>query len=119
MEKRELAQLLNDRFGLSIDWTKLRKEDIEQIDRKFQSLVPREDISAENITNFVDDPLDFALEILQKYGGQLLATKVEDIVGFVREEGIGKGELLKKLGLSEGGIKKMIMEYTKKGKKGR
>lgn len=119
MEKRELAQLLNDRFGLSIDWTKLRKEDIEQIDRKFQSLVPKEDISAENISIFVDDPLDFALEILQKYGGQLLATKVEDIVGLIREEGIGKGEILKKLGLGEGGIKRIIKEYTKKCQKGR
>ena len=120
MEKKELAQLLNERFGLSIDWTLMRKADLEQIDRKFKSVIPREDITADNITTFTDDPIDFALEVLQKYGGQIIAEKVDDIVGFIREEGIGKGKILKELGLGEGGLSEIIKKQLKgtgKGKK--
>ena len=113
MEKKELAQLLNERFGLSIDWTLMRKADLEQIDRKFKSVIPREDITAENITTFTDDPIDFALEVLQKHGGQIIAEKVDDIVGFIREEGIGKGKILKELGLGEGGLSEIIKKQLK------
>lgn len=119
MEKKELAQILNERFGLSIDWTLMRKADLEQIDRKFKSVIPREDITAENITAFTNDPIDFALEVLQKHGGLILADKIDDVIGFIREEGIGKGKILKELGLGEGGLSKIIKDQLKgKGKKG-
>ena len=117
MEKKELAQLLNERFGLSIDWTLMRKVDLEQIDRKFKSVIPREDITADNITTFTDDPIDFALEVLQKHGGQIVAEKIDDAIGFIREEGIGKGKILKELGLGEGGLSEIIKKQLKgKGK---
>lgn len=115
MDKKDLALILNERFGLSVDWTPMRKNDLEEIDRKFQSVIPKEDISAENITKVVEDPVDFALEILQKYGGQMLATKVEDVVEFIREEGIGKGTLLKEIGIGKGGLKKILKGIDKKG----
>ena len=121
MEKKDLAQLLNERFGLSIDWTLMRKADLEQIDRKFKSVIPREDITAENIPMFADDPIDFCLEGLQKHGGQVVAEKIDDIIGFIREEGIGKGKILKELGLGEGGLSEIIKKQLKgtgKEKKG-
>ena len=110
MEKKELAQLLNEQFDLSVDWTKLTKSELEMIASKFQTLVPKETISADNIDKYVDDPVDFALEILQKKGGQLLAAKVEDVIEFVREEGIGKGKILQELSkrLGKGKLKDII-----------
>ena len=119
MEKKELAQLLNERFGLSIDWTLMRKADLEQIDRKFKSVIPREDINADNITTFTDDPIDFALEVLQKHGGLVVAEKIDDAIGFIREEGIGKGKILKELGLGEGGLSEIIKKQLKGTGKGK
>ena len=118
MEKKDLALVLNERLGVSIDWTLMRKVDLEQIERKFKSVIPRDDITAENISAFADDPIDFALEVLQKHGGQIVAAKIDDMVGFIREEGIGKGKILKDLGLGEGGLAKIVKDQLKgKGEK--
>ncbi len=107
MIKDEISKKLNERFGISINWSKLTKEDLQQIEKKFDKTILVDDLTPENIVEYLDNPTDFALGILQNMGGDRAKDLVGEVIGTLRELDIGDGkiiEVLKERGLGKGGL---------------
>lgn len=108
MNKDEISKKLNERFGMSVNWSKLTKEDLQQIDKKFDQTVLVDDLTPENIVKYVENPTDFALGILQSMGGDRAKDLVSEAVGALRELNVGDGRiimgLLKEAALGKGGL---------------
>lgn len=107
MNKDEISKKLNERFGISINWSNMTKGDLQQIEKKFDKTILVDDLTPENIVKYLDTPTDFALGILQNMGGDRAKDLVGEVIGTLRELDIGDGtiiEALKGRGVGKGGL---------------
>lgn len=105
MNKDETSKKLNERFGTSINWSKLTNEDLQQVERKFDKIVLVDDLTPDNIVEYLENPTDFALGILQNMGGDRAKDLVGEVIGTLRECEIGDGKIIE--ALREGGMGKI------------
>ncbi|MHC1635776.1 MAG: hypothetical protein ACXQTS_04015 [Candidatus Methanospirareceae archaeon] len=127
VKKEDIARRLNERLDLSVDWTKLTKEDLIRIEEKLKEVIPRDAITPENISKYTDDPIDFGLEMIElnvgsairEQGEELLqgvegksVAKVIEFVRDLRKEQVGK-KLIEKYGIGRGGLIKKLREMLK------
>lgn len=97
MRKDELARELNERLGVNVDWTKMRKNDLELLRRKLSDMIPVDSIDADTIIERTEDPMAIAIDIVRKKGSERISERIGGIIDAAREVGIGKGALLRSL----------------------
>lgn len=97
MRKEELARELNEKLGVNVNWTKMRKQDLELLRRKLSSVVSVDEINADLIIEKTEDPVGIAIDIISKKGAERLGERVSEILELAKELKIGRGGLIKAL----------------------
>jgi len=97
MRKEELARELNEKLGVNVDWTKMRKQDLELLRRKLSSVVSIDEINADLIIEKTEDPMGIAIDIISKKGAERIGERVSEVLELAKELRIGRGGLIKAL----------------------
>jgi len=95
VKKEELARELNEKLGVNVDWTKMRKQDLELLQRKVSSLIPIDEINADLIIEKAEDPLGIAIDIISKKGAERVGERIGEFLELAKDMEVGKGGLIK------------------------
>lgn len=122
MDKLEWAQKLNTEWGMQINWTNLKKSELEKIYTKFKNVIPVDGLTADALVEKVKDPYALGINLLQIYIANQARAKVEEVGDFLITENIGQGaiveqiidQIVNKLGRSGGLLEKFLKSRSSK-----
>lgn len=97
MNKLEWAQKLNTEWGMQIDWTNLKKSELEKIYSKFKNVIAVDSLTADTLIEKVEDPYALGINLLQIYIANQARAKVEEVGDFLINENIGQGAIIEQV----------------------